>query len=133
MASGKGLMKRVYRHLSVDQVGDVFCVALKDHRLAEPDVYILADELLALINEEGCRKMVFSLGPDSPDCLYSVFIAKLLMIRRRLIELGGSIKLCSVSPHVKGVFEACQLTSYFEFLPDKETALAALNQGAPTV
>jgi hypothetical protein len=119
-------MESSYRHLAVEVIGDVFFVALKDARLDETEVYQLADELLSLVNERGCRKMVLALGPDSPDCLYSVFIAKLLMIRRRIVELGGVIKLCSVSAHVKGVFEACQLTGYFDFLPDKAAALATL-------
>jgi anti-anti-sigma factor len=123
-------MERSYRHLKVDPVEDVFCVALKDTRLDEAEVYELADELLSLLNDRGCRKLILALGPDSPDCLYSVFIAKILMLRRRLVELGGVMKLCSVSPHVKSVFEACQLTNYFDFLPDKTAALASLGKQA---
>jgi hypothetical protein len=119
-------MESSYRHLNVEVFGDVFFVALKDTRLDETEVYQLADELVSLISDRGCRKMILALGPDSPECLYSVFIAKLLMIRRRIVELGGVIKLCSVSPHVLGVFEACQLTGYFDFLPDKAAALATL-------
>lgn len=119
-------MESSYRHLNVEVLGDVYFVALKDTRLDETEVYQLADELVSLINDRGCRKMILALGPDSPECLYSVFIAKLLMIRRRIVELGGTIKLCSVSPHVQGVFEACQLMGYFDFLPDKASALATL-------
>ncbi|MFL5246022.1 MAG: STAS domain-containing protein [Gemmataceae bacterium] len=121
-------MDRSYRHIVVNPVEDVFCVALKDTRLDEAEVYEWADEVLSLLNDRGCRKLVLALGPDSPDCLYSVFIAKILMLRRRIVEQGGIMKLCSVSPHVKSVFEACQLTNYFDFHPDRESALASLGE-----
>ena len=123
-------MESSYRHIVVEETHDVYFVSLKDTRLDEDEVYQLADEMLSLINDRGCRKLIFALGPESPDCLYSVFIAKLLMLRRRMVEVGGVMKLCCVSPHVRSVFEACQLTDYFEFLPDKAAAIASFGNSA---
>jgi hypothetical protein len=116
-------MTRQYRYIRVERKNDVFCVHLRQPKLDEPGIYGLADELLHLINVEGCRKMVLSLGPEEPQCLYSVFLAKLISVRRHLLEKGGALKLCEAGSAVTDVFAACQLKDYFDFTPDEETAL----------
>jgi anti-sigma B factor antagonist len=117
-------MNPLLRHITADQVGDVTCVALTKHRLAEEEIVQLADEVVGLI-DGGCRKLVISLGPSALECLYSVFLAKLVMFQRVLRERGGALKLCDATPEVHGVFEACRLHELFDFAPDKESAVAA--------
>jgi hypothetical protein len=119
-------MPRPYRHIIVDRKGDVFCVRLRRTHLEETDILEMADELIGLIDKEGCRKMAFSLGPEAPNCLYSVFLAKLVMVRRHLRELDGSLKLCDATPDTLEVFAACRLKEHFEFAPDQAAAVAAL-------
>jgi hypothetical protein len=119
-------MPRPCRHLEVEHIGDVFCVRLSRYDLHEREILELADELVSLIADRGCRRMVLSLGPESPQVLYSVFLAKLVMIRRRLLENGGEpLKLCDTTEDVQGVFEACQLNDLFEFYPDQASAVAS--------
>ena len=112
------------RHITADRIGDVTCVSLKDHHLGEAEILRMADEVLGLI-DGGCRRMVFSLGPGALECLYSVFLAKLVMFQRVLRERGGAMKLCDVTPEVRGVFEACRLTDLCDFAADSLAALAA--------
>ena len=112
------------RYILTTRVGDVTCVSLVKHRLAEPEIGQMADEILALI-DGGCRKMVFNLGPGAVECLYSVFLSKLVMFQRVMREHGGTIKLCDATPEVREVFKACRLDDLFEFAPDQPTALAA--------
>jgi anti-anti-sigma factor len=119
-------MERAYQHISFERKENVFCVRLQRKRLEEHDILAMADELLSLINDQGCRKMILCLGPDALDCLYSVFMATLVTIRRNLIERGGALKLCEVPPETLEVFQACQLKQYFDFAPDQATALATL-------
>ena len=122
-------MPRPYRQLNVERKQDVFCVRLKRHRLDETAIDELANELVSLITGEGCRKLVLSLASDSPQLLYSVFLSKLVMVRRRLLEEGGAVlKLCDVNPHVYGVFEATQLKDLFEFYPDQDAAIASFRE-----
>jgi anti-anti-sigma factor len=113
-----------YRHITVKRQNGVCCVRLRQHQMEEPAILEMADELLNLIHEQGCRKLALSLGPL--ECLYSVFLAKLVMIRRHLTERRGALKLCEVSPQTLEVFEACRLKEHFDFLPDQATAVAAL-------
>lgn len=119
-------MDPVYRHIDVQLHGDVFCVRLRTRNLLETEILELADELVSLIIDRGCRKLALSLGPERLDCLYSVFLAKLVMLRRRMRECGGTLKLCDVPPEVMGIFDACHLRDFFEFAKDQPTAIATL-------
>ena len=62
----------------------------------------LADEVVDLI-DGGCRKLVFTLGPESLQCLYSVFLAKLVMFQRVLRERGGGTPPTSAYQLVLGL------------------------------
>jgi anti-anti-sigma factor len=114
----------MYRTIAVERQGDVFCVRLHHPRCDEDEVHAFGNEVLSLITDQHCRKLVLILQP-TPELIYSVFLAKLVMIRRRLEEVGGKLKLCEMTPLVRGVFEACQLLDHFDIAPDKATAVAA--------
>ena len=117
-------MTRPYRHIEVEQRGDVFCTRLLHTRLEEPMIYELFGEMRGLIADGGCRKMALSLGPKSPDCLYSIFLAKLISLQRLLREHQGELVLCGAPPAVRDIFAACGLDQLFHFLPDFDAAVA---------
>src|SRR5437016_3897963 len=94
-------------HLDIERLGEVFVARLRKRRLDEPAILEMANELAQLITEQGCCKLVLSLGPDTPELLYSVFLAKLVMVHRLLSERGGALKLCDLTPQCRDVFEAC--------------------------
>jgi hypothetical protein len=120
-------MERPFRHIIVERKQDIFCVRLRQSRMDETDILEMADELAGLINDQGCRKMAFSLGPNQIECLYSVFLAKLVMARRLLAEHAGRLKICEATPETIDVFQACHLKEYFDFVPDQATAIAQLS------
>ncbi|HJT75967.1 MAG TPA: hypothetical protein VJ739_02100, partial [Gemmataceae bacterium] len=86
-------MTRPYQHIAVERAGDVACVRLLQQHLDESQVQQMGDELLGVVTEEGCRKVVLALGPEPPYLVYSVFMGKLLALRRRLLDEGGGLKL----------------------------------------
>ena len=119
-------MPAPYRYITVQRQQDVFCVHLREKELLESQVNELGRELANLVTEDGCRKMVLSLGPEAPYLLYSVFLARLVTVRRLLLDGGGStLKLSEVTPLVKNVFVTCQLAPLFEFYADLATAVAS--------
>jgi hypothetical protein len=93
----------------------------------EVDILEMADEVIDLIQKRGCRKMVLSLGPGQIECLYSVFLAKLVMIRRIIVEAGGALRISDATPETVDVFQACHLKELFDFTPDQAAAIRALN------
>ena len=114
-----------YKHIRVEQSGNVFCVRLRHCRLEESEIHQLGTELLDLCDRQGCRQLALSLGPEAPDCLYSVFLAKLVSIRNALRRQAGQLILCEVSPAAYQVFEACLLHREFTFAADFASACAA--------
>jgi hypothetical protein len=113
-----------YRYIDVERRGEAFCVRLRRPRLEETEIYQTADELIELCTGQGCRKLALSLGPEPPDCMYSVFLAKLITVQRALHERAGEMVLCEVPPVVKTIFDACRLDRQFLFVPDFPAALA---------
>jgi hypothetical protein len=119
-------MERPHPLLDVERLQDVFCVRLRQPRLEESDIFAVADALLSLVEQEGCRKLVLSLGPEEPNCLYSVFLAKLVTLQRRLQACGGALKIAEASDDTIRIFEACRLKNLFDFQPTRAAAVAAL-------
>ena len=117
-------MEKHHRLITVERNGDIFCVRLKRPRLDESEIFQLTDELTDLVTRDGCRKLALSLGPLPPDCLYSVFLAKLVTVQRVLEEHGGSLLLCEVAPEVRSIFDATHLDRKFEFVRDFPAAVA---------
>jgi anti-anti-sigma factor len=117
-----------YRHIKVECRGDVFCVRITQKRLEEPMLHEMTGEVRNLITDGGCRKMALSLGPDAPEFLYSIFLAKLISIQRILREHQGELVLCHVQPVVRDIFAACCLDQLFHFVPDFEEAVGYFAQ-----
>src|SRR5262245_28569008 len=115
-------MQPQYRLIAVERTGNVACVHLTEHRLDECQIYELFGELLRLAREEGLTRIALCLGPETPECMYSVFLAKLISLQRRLEELGGALKLCQCTTQVIDILDACVLLGQFNLVPDCDTA-----------
>src|SRR5262245_11747028 len=114
-----------YRQVQVERDGDIACVRIRQRHLDEIEVHELFDELQHLIGPGGCRRLALSLGPSTPECLYSVFLAKLVTLERLLSEKGLSLKLCECSPGVLEVLEVCGLRDRFQYAATPQEAIAA--------
>ena len=86
----------------------------------------MAQELVELAQSGPCRGLALSLGPKSPECLYSVFLAKLYWVQRLLAEQGVGLVLCDVDAAVHSIFEAVKMDERFRFAADFDAAVAAL-------
>ncbi len=90
----------------------------------------LSDELGAVIDRTGklsadeIPNVVLNFGQVS--YVNSSNIAQLLRIRKRMLENGRALRLCSVTDEVWSVFTVTGLDKVFTFAPDPMTALAGL-------
>jgi anti-anti-sigma factor len=124
-------MELPYQQIDVEPVENITLVRLRRRRLDEAAFHTLGNELTDLIERGGRRYIVLSLGPGNLDCLYSVFLSKLVMVQRRLHDRHGVMILCDLTPDVATVFEACRLQGYFEFAKDRAAALEAMAKKIP--
>jgi hypothetical protein len=120
-------MNAAYRQIVVEHVGPVWYARLRNPRLAVDGLDQLLADLDQLVADGNCRKLVLSLGPEEPECLYSIFLAKLVSIQRRLTAAGGALVLAEASDSVRKIFAACRLDDIFRFEPDRNAAIAALS------
>lgn len=90
----------------------------------------LSEELAQLIDKLGTTDTRKSphvvLNFAQVSYIHSSNIAQLLKLRKRLLECGRSIKLCSVTDEVWSVLLITGLDKVFRFAPDPMTALAGL-------
>lgn len=119
-------MKPAFGQLQVECRGSVFCARLKHRKLTEADLLHLGEELAELIEENGCRLLALGLGFDRIDCLYSMFLGKLVSTRRLILDKGGHMHLFEVGPASLGVLKTAKLTELFEIHPDIDAAVKAL-------
>jgi hypothetical protein len=123
-------MNGPFRQLAVEAVGDVYCLRLQQPRLAMGGLEELVADIDKFMAGGQCCHAVFSLGPDEPECLYSVFLAKLVTLQKRLQSAGGGLVLAEASDDVRKIFAACRLDDLFRFAPDRQAAIALLQEGS---
>jgi anti-sigma B factor antagonist len=119
-------MQRPYQFIAFKLVGDVYCVRLQKPRVEDHQMDDLGAELARLIDEENCRKMVLNLGPEEPECLISIFLAKLINLHRRLEAMNGALTLAQASDYTRNIFRIAGIEKFFDFYPDEQSALQAL-------
>lgn len=119
-------MERPYHHIHVERLGPAIGVRLKRGKFDDETIDRLGAELGRLIDEEGCRNLILNLGPDEPECLYSVFLAKLVSLKKRLDGIGGTFALANLSPLAHDIFLAAGIEKFFSIFPDQASALQAI-------
>ena len=77
-------MTTMYQHLTIETIGHVVHVRLRQARLVEDQLAVMIDELFDLGQNGPSPKVVFCLGPEPPLFLYSIFLARLVTLQRLL-------------------------------------------------
>ncbi|MSR31210.1 MAG: anti-sigma factor antagonist [Gemmataceae bacterium] len=103
--------------ISYEKTGDVLCIRFKNLRPSELEIQDCFQEIKKVIQDEKTFKVALSLGPNM-ECMYSVFLGKLISLQKLLSEGGGKLFLCHVEPMVRSIFTACRLEDRFNFCED---------------
>src|SRR4051794_9019252 len=98
-------MQHTYKYFNVEPHGLTCVVRLLSLRLDESELDPMGAELARLLDVDGYKNVVLSLGPEDPDCLQSVFLAKLLNLKKRLDQAGGSLLLTDLSEHTREILQ----------------------------
>jgi anti-anti-sigma regulatory factor len=119
-------MDHTYKYFDVENHGPSCVVRLLPLHYDESLLDPMGAELARLLDVEGYRNIVLSLGPDDPDCLQSVFLAKLLNLKKRLEQGGGALLLTDLSEHTRHILQVVGLHKHFRCYDNVEAALKAL-------
>jgi anti-anti-sigma regulatory factor len=120
-------MERTYKFFDVEPHSPTCVVRLLPLHFNEAMLDPMGAELARLLDEEGYRNIVLSLGPDDPDCLQSVFLAKLLNLKKRLEQAGGGLLLTDISEHTRKILQVVGLEKHFRCYDDVAAALKSLS------
>lgn len=113
-----------YRHIEVNEVGDVTVVRFRDRKLIE-DIRIqeLGQELFGLVNDEKRDKLLLNFS--QVEFLSSSALGKLITLDKKMKTNGGAMKLSNIRPEIFEVFTITKLDRLFDIRDDEADALAA--------
>ncbi len=83
----------------------------------------MGDDLYRLADEADCRNLLLNFSGVTG--LSSVMLGKLLVLRKKMQQKRGKLKLCDVGSEVLDVFAATKLNRLFETAGDEAEALQA--------
>lgn len=124
------IMDRPFHFIDVDRREGVFCARLRQQNYSDNELEDLGAEIGRLVDEEGGRRLVLTLGPADPQLLFSVFLAKLINLQKRLEAGGGQLAIAQVGPATLAIFQVAGLERFFHFYSSEDEACAALQRHA---
>lgn len=108
--------------LQVDRIGDVTVVRFTHRRLlTEGSVELLGEELFALVERGGHRKLVLNFS--NVDRMTTALLGKLILLHKKLQRVNGWMVLCQIAPHLYEIFALFRLPLLFGVFEEGHVAL----------
>ena len=110
--------------LKITHDADIVEVRFLDKRiLDDPAIKAISDQLFALVEKDGNRKMLLNF--IGVEYLSSAAFGKLINLHHKMETLEGKLIVCNVVPQIYEVFAITKLDKVFEIFPNEEAALAS--------
>ncbi len=81
------------------------------------------DELFCVADRPDCRNLLLNFA--GVVGLSSAMLGVMLLLRKKMSQKAGSIRLCQVGPEIMDVFNATKLGQLFEILDNEQQGLKA--------
>ncbi len=112
-----------YRHIDVQEVGDVTVVRFRNGKIIEDTtIQELGQELFALVDQEQRSKLLV----DYVGVVFqsAAFLGKLITLERKVKGAGGVLRLCNMRAEVYEVLAITKLNRLFDVQVSEADALA---------
>jgi anti-anti-sigma factor len=111
--------------LTIQTAGDVTVVEFLETLVWEMfQVEQISNELAALVEEKGCRRIVLDLA--RVEMISSSTLGVLIDLKHRLDDKQGRLVIAGLREELMNVFRVTRLENRFEFHTNRQAALAAL-------
>ncbi len=100
-------------------------IVMIDPRL-DADTAPEAEAEMKKIVEQNPKRILFDFS--GTDYIASAGMRVLLSITRSILQKGGKVALCSLTPQVRKVFEIAGFTKIFSIFPTREEAIRYLQE-----
>ena len=90
------------------------------------ELLLLEDAIEEILQEEPSEPVKLLINLESVECLFTKALAKLMSYRTRIVNSGGKLYLCSLSPPVEKVMRITHFDELFSIAEVEANALSAL-------
>lgn len=84
----------------------------------------LEDQLMKAVEEHSIERLILNM--ENVEYMSSSGFRVAIALLRKLTDKGGVLKICSLKPAVKRIFDVIELTSLFEIFDTEEEAKESL-------
>ena len=110
------------RWLRIEPHDDVAVVHFLQPRILDEEIIDhIGQELLRLVVEEGCRRMVLDFRAVAAMATH--MLGELLVLHKKIQAAGGRLVLCEFQPSLREVFDVLKLSLVFHLFDTQEEAL----------
>ena len=110
------------RRIDIEEVGAVTVVRLLEKKiLDEANIEALGQELYALVDKDGRRKVVLDF--KAVEYLSSAALGKLVSLEKKMNLAKGKLVLCNIRKDIYEVFKLLQLGKVLTICSDLDEAL----------
>jgi anti-anti-sigma regulatory factor len=115
--------------LEVEEVGDVALVRFARRRiLTEEAIEASAAQLFGLVENSQQLKLVLNF--TNIDRLASAMLGKLILLQKKLQDVGGCVALCHIAPHLYEIFALLKVPRILTIYRGETEALEGFRRSA---
>ncbi|MGL4462504.1 MAG: STAS domain-containing protein [Planctomycetia bacterium] len=120
-------MSQGRRRIEVEENDDVTIVKFIDKRiLDEQNIQLIGEQLFELVEVDRRRKLLLNFS--NVDYLSSAALGRLITLNKKISDKklpggAGTLRLCSIKPSIKEVFQITRLDKVFKICDTQEDAL----------
>ena len=112
------------RRLVVARIGELAVVRFTDTRIVDSaNIEEMGEEMFALVENERIKHVLLNF--DGVDFLSSAALNKLILMDKKIKEVGGVLRLCELKADIREVFVITRLEKVFDIRKTEADALKA--------
>jgi anti-sigma B factor antagonist len=122
---GENVVER-RKSLVVRTVGRVAVVYFVDTKLLEEmQIKWLGNEMYDLVAGGKCNVLI---NFENVQRFSTALLGKLVGLKRKAVEAGGTVKLCCIPPHILEIFNVTGLDNAFDIYGDEVEAISSFGR-----
>ncbi len=112
------------RRTEVSKIGELAVVRFTDKKIVDSsNIEEMGEELTALVDKEHMKHILLNF--DGVDFLSSAALNKLILLDKKVKQVGGILRLCTLKAEIMEVFTITRLNRVFDIRKSESDALKA--------
>jgi len=105
------------KRITVDKKGDYTIIKFRDTDILDQiNIHEMGKEMYAVV--EKCPGIKMIVDFEGVQYLSSSALGKLITLKRKVEECGGTLKMCRIKPEIMEVFRITKLDTIFDIYPN---------------